>query len=158
MATLKVHQNVTIARPVDVVRAQFGDVTHHQQHAVHRGVRFEVLDDDGRHCRYRQTTALGPLKLRQEFVLTRSPAGPLVNTITEGPLAGGTITFHIEPAGEGHAHVTAVVQADVRGLGVLVAPLMRRRMAKSLQAALVEDKADLESGTYPAPTGVVAGR
>ena len=149
MPTLEVTERVTIEQPASIVRAQFGDVAHHQRTAVHRGVRFELIDDDGERCRYRQTSRVGPIALRQELTLDRSPEGPLVNRVTDGALAGGTITFHIRPDGPARSEVTAVVAAELRGVQALVAPLVRSQVAKDLRAALIEDKADLELGHYP---------
>ena len=149
MRTIDIAERVTIEQPTSVVRAQFGDVAHHQETGVHRGVRFELVDDNGERCHYRQTSRVGPISLRQELTLERSPDGPLVNRITGGVLAGGTITFHIQSDGPCRSVVTAVVAAELRGVQALVAPLVRSQVARDLRAALIEDKADLELGRYP---------
>ncbi len=148
MPTLEVAETVPIERPADLVRAQFGDVAHHQDTAVHDRVRFELIDDDGHTCRYRQISRLGPIRLQQHLTLVRQSDGTLVNTVTRGPLTGGTITFRIEPDGPRRSQVTAVVEAPLRGLQALAAPLLRSRFAKDLRAALAEDKNDLEHDHY----------
>ena len=154
MRTLEVTETVAIERSAEIVRAQFGDVAHHQNTGVHHGVRFELLDDDGRRCRYRQTTRVGPIRLQQHLTLVRETGGPLVNTVTAGPLAGGTITFHVRPDGPSRSRVTAIVEAELRGIQAIAAPMLRSQLAKDLRAALAEDKDDLEHGRYmPAPVG-----
>lgn len=139
-----------IERPLPLVRRHFGDVAYHQDTVVHPDVRFELIDDDGTTCVYRQTTRTGPLALRQELRLDRSDPTSLLNTVTSGAFTDGTLRFGFAPAGPGAAacEVTAEFSAPASGLTALVAPLLRRRLAGSLRKALREDKVDLESGRY----------
>jgi hypothetical protein len=147
--SLEVSESITIDRSADVVRRQFADVAHHQAAGVHRGVRFEVLDDDGQRCRYRQVSRAGPLKLTQEFELPRSDEGPLVNSITRGQFRGGKISFVVAPVSSGQSTVQATVVSQVSGVESLLLPLLRLIVRRTLARALAEDKADLEGG-YPA--------
>ena len=150
MRTLDVRMNIRIDRKPDVVRQQFADVAHHQRASVHRGVRFEVIDDAPGQCRYRQITRLGPLRLRQEFLLVRSDEGPLVNTVLAGQFAGGAISFDVrpDPGSDNRSHVEARLAAELTGVQVLLAPMLRRSVARALATALQEDKDDLERGGY----------
>lgn len=148
MAIIDIRRSVSIAVPADIVRRQFGDVAHHAATHVHRGVRFEVLADDGARCRYRQVTRVGPIRLTQEFDVKRVDDGPLVNTVTRGQFEGGTITFDIRPDGAEQSAVEARLKAEVRGLGALAAPLLRRSVRRAFDRALAEDRDDLESGKY----------
>lgn len=148
MAAFDVVARVTIRRPSDVVRRQFGDVAHHADTGVHRGVVFEVLRETSDLCVYRQTTRVGPLRLRQEFELPRQPDGPLVNHVTKGQFRGGTITFTIEPTSADTTGVEAHVRADLPVFQRPVAPLLRRTVSRALAQALEEDRHDLESATY----------
>lgn len=141
-------RSVEIERHASVVRRQFGDVAHHAERGIHRGVVFDVIADDGARCRYRQVSTVGPVKLRQEFELDRTDEGPLVNKIVAGQFTGGAITFDVEPCGEGRSTVEARLTVPISGALRLVAPILRARVGKQLAAALVEDKADLEGGTY----------
>ncbi len=152
MSTIAVTRSVSIAAPADVVRRQFGDVAHHAANRVHRGVRFEVLQEDRARCRYRQVTRVGPIRLAQELDLERVEGGPLVNTVTHGQFKGGTITFDIQPDGPDRSHVDARLEAEVKGLGALAAPLLRRSVRRAFDRALAEDRNDLESGAYLEPT------
>lgn len=158
MRTLSVRRSVSIGVSTDVVRRQFGDVTHHADTNVHRGVRFEVLSDDRDHCQYRQVTRVGPFRLAQEFDLQRADEGPLINTITHGQFKGGTISFDIQSDGYGRSTVEVRLEAEVEGLAALAAPLLRRTVTRALDRALAEDRHDLESGTYPGSNAAVPDR
>lgn len=150
MGVLEVSQTITIDRSADVVRQQFADIAHHQASGVHRGVSFEMIDDDGQQCRYRQVSRVGPLRLSQELELARTDAGPLVNTITRGQFKGGTIAFDVKASDEGRSTVEARLAAQVRGVKAMALPVLRPTVRRALARALAEDKADLESGGYPA--------
>jgi len=145
---LDISSTTLIDAPEDLVRQQFADVIHHASAHPHRGVRFEVVDDNGETCRYHQITRVGPLRLRQELELRRVADQPMVNHITKGQLAGGTITFEITPTDACSAQVTATVRAPLKGPMRIGAPLLRRTVQRSLVRALLEDKHDIESGTY----------
>lgn len=144
----EVTRSVEIERDAEVVRHQFGDVAHHAATSVHRGVVFEVIDDDGSRCSYRQTSQVGPLKLCQEIELDRTETGPLVNRIVAGQFSGGSVVFDVEPRGSGRAVVEGRLSAPLSVAMRVVAPLLRALVGKQLAAALAEDKADLEAGGY----------
>lgn len=148
MKDFEVIETITIEAPADQVHAQFGDVAHHAETGLHKGVSFEVLADDGNICRYRQTTAVGPLRLNQELELTRSADGSLENRVVSGQFAGGMIEFTISPQGEAASSVEARVSAVLRAHEIVVAPLLRRTVRRSLARALREDRDDIESGRY----------
>lgn len=148
MGTFEVVRSVTIDRDAEVVRRQFGDVAYHAATGVHRGTVFEVIEDDGMRCRYRQTSSVGPLRLRQEMELDRTGSGPLVNRIVSGPFAGGSISFDVAPRGADRSVVEARLTGPLTGAMRLVAPLLRAQVGRQLAAALVEDKSALEEGAY----------
>ena len=153
MAALKVTRSIEIARPPDVVRAQFGDVAHHAATGVHRGVTFEVIDEDDRRCTYRQVSSVGPLRLTQQLELDRTDDGPLVNRITGGQFTGGTITFTVTPTAADRSSVDAELVAPLPALLRPLAPLLRARVGRQLAAALIEDRTDLETGRFEADAG-----
>ncbi|MEM8902610.1 MAG: hypothetical protein AAGF02_02815 [Actinomycetota bacterium] len=148
MQTLEVLRSVEVDRDAEVVRRQFGDVDHHAATTVHRNVVFEVIEDDGERCRYRQISRVGPFRLRQEMELDRTESGPLVNRIVSGQFTGGSIAFDVAPRGDSRSVVEARLTAPLSGLQRLAAPILRAQVGKQLEAALVEDKADLEEGAY----------
>ncbi|MGA9278534.1 SRPBCC family protein [Ilumatobacter sp.] len=148
MPSLDVRRSISIAAPADIVRRQFADVAHHAETNLHRGVRFEVLNEDGARCHYRQVTRVGPVRITQELELERLDEGPLINTVISGQFAGGTITFDVQPDGADRSTVEARLDAEVRGLDAVVAPLLRRSVRRAFARGLEEDRNDLESGSY----------
>lgn len=158
MATLHAQETLEIDAPMDLVMAQFGDVDHHSETQPHRGVEFAVISESNAECRYRQTTRIGPLRLKQEITLDKTQSNPQVNRITKGQFSGGSISFAFDEADTGTV-VTATVEAELTGINRLLKPLLRRNVAGALRSALVEDKADIESGRYPWPDlGRTGGR
>ena len=153
MTRIDATERITIERPLPLVRTHFGDVAYHQASGVHPDVAFELIDDDGTICTYRQTAKTGPISVRQELRLDRSDRDSLVNTVTGGAFAGGTLRFTFTSSDAGATEVTAEFSGTASGPAALVAPLLRRRLAASLRKALGEDKADLETGTYRWPDG-----
>ena len=143
---LAVVRTLRIERPAAEVRAQFADVAHHERSGVHRGSRFTVLADAGDTCTYEQVTG----RMRQQFELDRRDPALLVNTVTEGPFRGGTLTFDIREAGPDTSEVTATLAAPTGGVTGLLAPLLRVVLGRALAKALAEDQRDLESGAYAA--------
>lgn len=146
---LLVARSIEIAAPAGEVRAQFGDVAHHERTGVHEGVTFEVLSDDGGCCRYRQTSRTGPIRSRQLLELERHDRGPLVNTIVGGPFRGASIVFDIAELEGARSAVTARFESP-RRLHRLMRPIIGRVVGSALSKALEEDRRDLEAGTYRA--------
>ena len=145
----EVTQQITIDQPVERVRAQFGDVAHHERTGVHRGVTFTVVAERPEYCEYQQTTRMGFIRIRQSFRLERDDPACQVNALTAGAFAPGSITFEIVPADTaGATIVTATLRAPLRRPIARFAPLLRRALARSLAKALREDRRDLESGAY----------
>jgi hypothetical protein len=143
-----VERSVHIAAPVARVRSQFGDVAHHQNASVHRGVTFDVVADDGIVCRYRQVTRTGPFRSTQELELRRDSDGPLVNSIVRGPFRGGAIVFDITADGADRTAVTARLASD-RSRHRALRPLLSLVVGRALSRALEEDRIELEAGRYP---------
>jgi hypothetical protein len=74
--TIRVTSSGSIKRPLEEVRQQFADMAYHAAPAgVHHGVRFTIVSQDERHCRYRQEVTLQhPSASRQ--VMARSYPRP----------------------------------------------------------------------------------
>jgi hypothetical protein len=149
-SVFEVTQQITINQPVERVRAQFGDVAHHERTGVHRGVTFTVVAERPDYCEYQQTTRMGFVRIRQSFRLERDDPACQVNVLTAGAFTPGSITFEIEPTAIADTTVvTATLRAPLRGVTARLAPLLRPALARSLAKALREDRRDLESGAYP---------
>jgi hypothetical protein len=146
---LEVIQRIKIARPVDVVRSQFADVAYHAGMGVHRGVSFLIENESAGECAYEQVTRVGPLRLRQRFLLDRTDPATQVNAVVAGVFAGGALTFSIDAEGD-ETVVVATLCGAPNVIQRLLGPLLRRQLARSLARALAEDRLDLESGRYEA--------
>ena len=153
MPTMNIDETacVTIAAPVELVRRQFGDIDHHARSHPHRGVRFDVIDSTSEQTHYRQTSRVGPFRISQTLTLAHTATGPLVNTVTAGPFSGGTITFAIAFETADTTRVDARLSATTTGIEALIGRITRRRLQRTLAAALDEDRIDLESGKYQPP-------
>ena len=144
---------VEIARPADVVAAQFADVAYHERAAVHRSASFELLSDAGDVLEYNQRARTGRRVLTQRFRLDRRDPKHLVNTVLAGPLTGATLTFDIEAIDADSTRVTATLELGPSTVARWFGALLRRRASRDLARALLEDRDDLESGRYQAAVG-----
>lgn len=144
---LEVSESIKIGRPSATVQAQFGDIGYHQRNGHHRGVRFTVLVDSSESCRYEQQTNVGPIRVRQCFVLDRSDPARQKNVLVSGAFSPGAIEFVIERDGK-ESTVVATLRTELRGLTRVFQPLLGPILRRSLKAALREDRDDLESGRY----------
>lgn len=145
---LVVTRTITIRSPAEVVRSQFADVAYHEAAGVHRGVSFTVLDESTTECVYEQFTGRGPARLRQRYRLDRSDPAHQTNTVTAGPFRGGVLAFDIDASPPGSTVVTATLTSRSTAVTRLAGPVVRRMLGRSLDRALAEDKADIESGAY----------
>lgn len=145
-----------IAAPVDRVRAQFADLQHHIDTAVHPKLRFEPLPAREGHVRYVQEVKLLGLRQRDVFERRFLPGGGMVDTSIEGFNAGGSISAAFRPQARAGVLGTEV-EVGVRlplppVVGRLLRPLLEAQIRRELRAALAEDKHDLEVRGYPAST------
>lgn len=144
---LEVSESIAISRPRATVQAQFSDVAYHQRSGHHRGVEFTVIEDTSESCRYDQLTRVGPIRVRQCFVLDRRDRARQKNELVSGAFAPGAIEFVIEGHGD-ESMVTATLSTEPRGLKRVAQPMLRLIIRRSLRMALCEDRDDLESGRY----------
>ena len=147
---LHVTRSVVIDRAPDHVAAQFADVGHHERTSVHRGVTFQVTAEDSDWCEYEQCSRLGPRTIRQRYRLDRRDPHHQLNTVIDGMFEGGTLAFDIAPRGPTTSEVTATLTVPSSTIAVLLGPVIRGALGRSLSAALNEDKQDLESDSYTA--------
>ena len=81
--TFLISRDLRIARPADVVRAQFADMEHHRRNRVHRGITLEILSRENGRCRVRQEFRLAGLKQR-EVLEIRTTGGMVTYDYLEG--------------------------------------------------------------------------
>lgn len=145
MARLQLERSITVERPVEIVRAHFLDFEHHIRANVHRNIRYTLFpgEYDKHHVR-QQFKVLG-LPKTDEVIVELSSEGDVVQTFEKGDFAGGTVVFQFTPVAEGQTRITARVDAPLRGLNRLMAPLLPKIVGKLVETGLDEDRQDLKT-------------
>lgn len=145
MPRLQLERSVTVNRPVEIVRAHFLDFEHHIRTNVHRSVTYTLLASDGDKRRVRQQFKVLGLPKTDVISVAPSPQGDVVQTFEEGDFAGGSLVFRFSPLPEGGTTITAQVDAPLRGMNLLMAPLLPKIVAGLLDTGLEEDRLDLQT-------------
>jgi hypothetical protein len=149
MATVTVEGEKRIARPLEVVQAQFVDMHHHATTRVHADLEVSNVRPlpDG----YRVTGRRKVLGLLQEdeIEVRRGPDGNSTLRSVSGSNAGLLITQTFAAEGMNATRVQTRVEMPVNGLLRLLAPLLRLGLKRDLETALEEDRRDLEERGYP---------
>ena len=143
-----------IAAPVDIVRAQFGDLDHHIRNNVHPKLRFEVLRRSARGARFAQEVRLLGIRQRDIFERSIEADGSIEDRSVEGFNRGGSLSFRFAEKSIERQTGTEV-EITVRlplppVVGALVRPLLEAQIRKEVRAASLEDKHDIETRGYPA--------
>lgn len=143
-----------IAAPVDTVRAQFADLDHHIRRNVHPKLRFEVQERREAGARFVQEVKLLGLRQRDVFERRIEADGSIEDRSVEGFNRGGSLHFRFVPqplAGRAGTNVEITIRLPLPPVvGPLLRPLLEAQVRKEVRAAALEDKADIESGAYPA--------
>jgi len=151
---VEVSHEESIAAPIATVRAQFTDLRHHIAANVHPSLRFEILSLDERRARFVQEVKLLGIKQRDVFERRiADDAMSMVDTSVEGFNQGGSISYRftpVEQAGRVSTRVGVTIRLPVPRFMGLLAPLLAMQVRRELQAAVKEDKADIEVRGYPA--------
>ncbi|AMO24144.1 hypothetical protein UC35_16470 [Ramlibacter tataouinensis] len=137
-----------IARPLEVVQAQFVDMQHHASTRVHADLEVanvRALPDGWRITGRRRV--LGKL-LEDEIEVLRDAEGNSTLRGISGPNAGFVISQRFEALDAGRTRVRTSVELPVRGFKVLLRPLLRMGLQRDLVTALEEDRRDLEEKGY----------
>jgi hypothetical protein len=147
-----------IAAPPRVVSAQFADLDHHIRANVHPKLRFEVLERRaGGSARYLQEVKLLGIRQRDVFERRVGADGSIEDLSVEGFNRGGSVSFSFEPRAEAGRSGTWA-QITVRlplppVIGALIRPLLAAQVRRELTAAALEDKDDIERGSYARVAG-----
>lgn len=137
-----------IGRPIDEVRSQYCDMRYHVTQNVHPDIRFTLHDVTGNTCSFSQEIALAGMRQTDEIVNTILPDGDLRSDFVTGMNRGGTLLVQFAGHGPNATVVHAVLRVPVRGIRVLLAPLLGAAAQAALQKAFVQDRRDLEAGNY----------
>jgi hypothetical protein len=150
--TVEVNHHFWIAAPVSTVSAQFADLEHHIEANVHPNLRFEVLEHDPRHARFRQEVRLLGMRQRDLFERVIDADGSIHDVSVDGFNKGGRIDLAFAPEEQGGRPGTAVdltVTLPTPPLMGWAAPLLRKQVLREVLAAAEQDKRDIESGYLP---------
>jgi hypothetical protein len=150
MATFSVTLHKTIRRPIEIVRAHFGDIRHHCDHDVHAGIGLEIQSDDKRQCRFLQTITIFGKRQQDSYVLERLDDGSVRSEAIEGPGKGSKTLATFEALDADTTEVALTLTTPAPALVAFFAgPLIRREMTRALTRTLEEDRNDLEVVGYP---------
>jgi hypothetical protein len=147
MQPIQVRRTQRFRRAPDVVRCHFLDIQHHLATGVHDGVHYTILKEEPKRLRVTQELRVLGLKKKDELVLYPTPDGRVVQEFLEGDFAGGGIELRFHPDGDG-TRLEATLTAPLRGLNVLLRPIIRRKVEQLTDQALEEDRRDLEERGY----------
>jgi hypothetical protein len=145
MASVTVTSTKEIRCPIDVVRAQFGDIKHHQVNHVHRNLELTLKAEDERGCEFTQGYRILGLLRRNEARVDRKADGSLHGRIVEGPNQGTETFTTFESLGADSTRVEFKVVVPLRGLMALAKPLVTRQLERDIVKGLEEDRRDLEA-------------
>lgn len=150
MSNIVVQGEKLIARPIEVVQAQFVDMARHASVRVHAALEVSNVRPQDGGCRFTgRRRVLGMLQ-EDEIEVSRRGDGSSTLRSLSGTNAGLLITQTFEPAGAERTRVRTTVEMPVRGLLTLLAPLLRIGLRRDLAIALEEDRVDLEERGYAA--------
>lgn len=148
MAAIAVSAEKLISRPIAVVQDQFVDLHHHETTRVHADLEVSNVRSVPGGCRFTgRRRVLGMLQ-EDEIEVQRGADGNSTLRSLAGSNAGLLIEQRFESLDPGRTRVRSTVTLPVRGLMVLVTPLLRIGLRRDLDTALEEDRRDLEEGGY----------
>ncbi|HUJ76280.1 MAG TPA: hypothetical protein VL359_15565 [bacterium] len=149
MAKIVVERQKVIARPLDVVQAQFVDMQHHAKVGVHAALNVSEVRPQPSGCRAKATRrVLGTLDV-DEIEVTRHPGGNSTLRSVAGSNEGLEVRQAFQRVDEGHTRVSLHVEVPLRGMRRWIAPLMWLGVWLDTVRALEEDRRDLEVLGYP---------
>jgi hypothetical protein len=150
MTSIVVHGEKLIARPIEVVQAQFVDMGHHASTQVHADLTVSNVRPQHGGCRFTgRRRVLGMLQEDEIEVLRHSDGSSTLRSLS-GSNAGLLVTQTFESVGPESTRVRTTVELPLNGMLRLLAPLVRIGLQRDVAAALEEDRIDLEERGYPA--------
>ncbi len=148
-----VEEEKLVARPVEVVRAQFVDMAHHARTGVHAALAFSDVRTEGPVCRLTARRRVLGMTQVDEIEVERFASGDSELRSVAGANAGLVIRQRFEAQGPGATRVSLRVELPARGWKALLAPLLKLGLRQDTRTALEEDRRDLEERGYPRPSG-----
>ena len=149
MASIVVHGEKLIARPIGVVQKQFIVMEHHASTRVHADLEVSSVRPTQGGCRFTgRRRVFGMLQEDEIEVLRRTDGSSTLRSLS-GSNAGLLITQEFESVGPDRTRVRTTVEMPLNGVLSLLAPLVRIGLQRDVATALEEDRFDLEERGYP---------
>jgi len=145
MPRLQLERSVTVNRPVEIVCTHVLDFEHHIRANVHRSITYTLLASEGEQRRVRQQFKVLGLPKTDELLVAPSADGAVVQSFEKGDFAGGSLVFRFTSLPEGGTRITAQLDAPLRGMNLLMAPLLPTIVAGLVDTGLEEDRLDLQT-------------
>ena len=133
-------ESIRIARPRDIVIRQFEDLEHHNQYQVHKGLHWEVLEEDQESKVIRVAKRTARLYWKDDALLLH---------ILSGAGKGGTLYHYFRSTSATETEVEMAFEIPLPPLLGFLAPFIRWTLTKDIRRGLKEDKIDLEEKGYP---------
>ncbi|MFA6313293.1 MAG: hypothetical protein WCV99_13010 [Sterolibacterium sp.] len=152
MAVVTVQSEKLIARPIAVVQSQFVDMQHHASTHVHADLDVSNVRPQEGGCRFTGRRRVLGMRQEDEIEVLCGADGSSTLRSLSGSNAGLLISQKFESVDTGSTLVRTTVELPVRGLLILLAPLLRVGLKRDLAIALEEDRRDLEERGYPRAT------
>lgn len=148
MSRIVVRGEKVIARPIDVVKAQFVDMAHHEQTRVHGAIEISNARRDGGLCRFTSRRRMfGRLEESENEIVVHPDGNSTVHTVS-GPNRGLVLRQTFEADGSESTRVRIEIEVPLKGMLRLLAPIVRKTVERDLAVALEEDRVDLEVRRY----------
>lgn len=149
MASIVVHGEKLIARPIQAVQAQFVDMQHHASTRVHADLGVGNVRPKEAGCRFTaRRRVFGMLQEDEIEVLRRTDGSSTLRSLS-GSNAGLLITQEFESVSPDRTRVRITVEMPLKGMLRILAPLVRIGLQRDVATALEEDRVDLEERGYP---------
>jgi hypothetical protein len=146
--TVEVKHQVWIAASPATVQSQFADLQHHIDANVHPNLRFELLSQERRRCRFEQKVKLLGMWQRDLFERIVDDDGTIHDRSVEGFNKGGTLDFKFAPAAQGGRQGTTVditIRLPTPTMLGWLAPVLKKQVTREVTTASLQDKNDIEN-------------
>ncbi len=146
--SIQIEASLVIDRPVDEVRAQYRDIDHHIRNNVHPGIRYQWEPAPPGQRKIRTTFRILGVPQFDVSLLEDGEDGSFLIRYLEGSNAGMLLVHKFVPVSPNSTDVQLSADAPATWGRRLLGPLFKAGARQVMKRALLEDKRDLESGSY----------
>jgi hypothetical protein len=148
--TIRITASLRMERPADEVRAQYRDIDHHIRNNVHPSIHYQWEPGEPGERKIRTTFRILGVPQYDVSLLEDAEDGSFVIRYLEGSNAGMVLVHKFVPLGPNATDVQLVADAPATTARKLLGPLFVAGARQVMKKALMEDKRDLERGTFQA--------